>query len=274
MLNASLIWVVYLIKIDNLGVLITASVGIVWAPENERDPIRLLQNVDIATQQSKVKGRNQYTCFEEYMRNDLERSVNISQALQKSLESLDGLRLVFQPQFCVKTQKVCGSEVLLRWKHPDFGAVSPSEFIPIGEASGLAKIIDLVVLNLAGQQLSKWLAKGFTLRLSINVSVITLQHQEVYKEIISVLAKHGVPAQLVEIEMTETHRLENSDEVITNITELRRHGFTVALDDFGTGHASLSYLQKLPVDVVKIDRSFIQQIEKDGTGSNAIRRVP
>jgi len=89
-------------KVDNLGVLITASVGIVWAPENERDPIRLLQNVDIATQQSKVKGRNQYTCFEEYMRNDLERSVNISQALQKSLESLDGLRLVFQPQFCVR----------------------------------------------------------------------------------------------------------------------------------------------------------------------------
>lgn len=257
-------------RVDDFGILITASVGIVWAPENGSDPIRLLQNVDIATQQSKIKGRNQFTCFQKHMRHDLERSVNISQALPKSLKSQEGLALEFQPQICMKTQRVCAAEVLLRWEHPEFGVVSPAEFIPIGESSGLARIIDLVVLDLAAQQLSKWLEQGVTLRLAINVSVLTLQLEGAHAQIISKLRSHNIPSHLVEIEVTETYHLENSDEVITNIVGLREHGLTVALDDFGTGHASLSYLQKLPVDLIKIDRSFIQQIDKSGGGSNAI----
>ena len=257
-------------KVDDFGILITTSIGIVWAPENGADPTRLLQNVDIATQHSKLNGRNQFTYFQSRMRYDLERNVSISQALQEALESSHGLSLAFQPQICISTNRICGAEVLIRWEHPSFGVVSPSEFVPIGENSGLARILDIVVLDLAIKQLMQWINNDVAVRLSINISVLSLQLEGMADRIISKLCQSGIPSNLIEIEVTETHHLENSEEVLSNIKKIREFGVTVALDDFGTGHASLSYLQNLPIDIIKIDRSFIQKIDQSGSGSNAI----
>lgn len=261
------------LEVEQYMLLMTASIGIAWSHQSGTESRLLLQNAEIAMYKSKHGGRNQVTCFEEGMRSALERQASLTQALLVGLEQGQGLRLVFQPQFCLQTGELRGAEVLLRWRHPQLGDVSPAEFIPVAEAAGLIRVLDRFVLERAAKQQAEWLHEGIELKLSINLSVLSLKVSGTGTDILAVLASNDVPTELIEIEVTESADLEGSTEALEAMMILRTAGVTLALDDFGTGHSSLSYLQQLPLDFVKIDRSFVRNIQPQDGPSNAILRA-
>jgi diguanylate cyclase (GGDEF)-like protein len=261
------------IQLDQYVLLMTASIGVVWSPENGTESRLLLQNAEIAMYKSKHTGRNQVTCFDENMRATLERQASLTQALLHALEDGDGLALVFQPQFDFVTRQLAGAEVLLRWRHAQLGNVGPAEFVPIAEEAGLVRILDQFVMEQAAIQQARWVREGIALKLSVNLSVLSLKVSGIAEEILAVLSRHGVPPTLIEIEVTESADLEGSSEALEAMRSLRAAGITIALDDFGTGHSSLSYLEQLPLDIVKIDRSFVSNIQAGDAHSNSILRA-
>ena len=258
------------LQLDQYVLLMTASIGVVWSPKDGTEAKVLLQNAEIAMYQSKHTGRNQVTSFDDSMRTALERQTRLTQSLVSALENGRGLELAFQPQFRLSDNQLVGAEVLLRWQHPELGSISPAEFVPIAEKAGLARLLDQFVIKQAAIQQADWISAGYQLRLAINLSVLSLKTKGIAKELLDILNTHDIPPSLVEVEVTESASLEGSTEVMNEIERLRAAGITMALDDFGTGHSSLSYLQQLPLDIVKIDRSFVMRINKDDTRANAI----
>lgn len=261
------------LQIGQYVLLMTSSIGVVWSPEHGTESKMLLQNAEIAMYSSKHSGRNQVTCFDEMMRTVLERQASLTQALQHALEGKRGLRLVFQPQFSLPDNRLTGAEVLLRWNHPEFGDVGPAEFVPIAEQAGLAILLDRFVIEQTAIQQAAWIREGIRLRVSINLSVLSLRISGIAKDILTILDKYAIPTPLIEMEITESTDLEGSTEALAEILQLRAAGISIALDDFGTGHSSLSYLQQLPLDVVKIDRSFVMRIHPGDGPANSILRA-
>src|SRR6056297_3364751 len=250
--------------------LMTASMGIVWSPKDGEEAKILLQNAEIAMYQSKNAGRNQVTRFDHSMRTALERQTTLIHSLVMALEDGTGLQLAFQPQFRLADNQLIGAEVLLRWQHPELGPIGPAEFVPIAEKAGLARLLDQFVVRQAAIQQAAWIRAGYRLKLSINLSVLSLKIPGIAEELLSTLRSHEVPSALIEIEVTESEDLEGSSDALAEMKRLRAAGITLALDDFGTGHSSLSYLQELPLDVVKVDRSFVMRISPDAVRANAI----
>lgn len=261
------------VQIEHYVLLMTASIGVVWSPQNGTDSRSLLQNAEIARYHAKYRGRNQITCFDDTMRAALERQLSLTQALRLALEAKRDLHLVFQPQFSLPGQRLTGAEVLLRWWHPQLGAISPAEFVPLAEQAGLSGMLDRFVLEQAAIQQAAWVKAGFNLKLSINLSVLSLRVTGLAQDILALLGKYEIPTQLMEVEVTESVDLEGSSVALAEIVQLREAGVSVALDDFGTGHSSLSYLQQLPLDIVKVDQSFVRCIQATEGPGNAILRA-
>ncbi|SFH00444.1 PAS domain S-box-containing protein/diguanylate cyclase (GGDEF) domain-containing protein [Palleronia marisminoris] len=248
---------------------LTASIGIVVAPEDGRGAEELIRKADIAMYRSKSAGRNQATQFDDALHQAVLRNMGLTQALQQSLAAGEGLSLVYQPQYALEgEQRLVGAEALLRWQHPERGAVSPTEFIPAAERAGLIRMLDRQVIEMASRQIGDWKRQGRCTRISVNVSANTLQWEGLATFILEQLAAHDVPPHLFGVEIIETLLLESSRTTIGSLLELRRAGISIAIDDFGTGHSSLGYLQDLPVDTIKIDRSFVQGLE-EGKGRKA-----
>lgn len=260
-------------EIDGYVLLLTVSIGVVWAPDHGNEARLLLQNVEIAMYRSKSLGRNQISHFTDTMRSELQRQTSLTQALQLELISGGGLRLVYQPQFKAHDLQIAGAECLLRWEHTKLGAISPSEFIPIAEAAGLARVLDRKVFNLAAAKMAEWEKFELPFRVSVNVSPLSLKTSGFAAEVVEIFTKHGVSASQFEVEITESHNLEGSAEAFDNINGLRSAGIAIALDDFGTGHSSLSYLERLPLDRLKVDRCFINAIKNDNGKSDSILRA-
>lgn len=249
---------------------ITASLGIAIAPEDGTGADQIIRNADIAMYHSKSTGRNQVMRFDDELRRTMIRRVGLTQALQQSLTDRKGFWLAFQPQFCAINQSLVGAEALLRWSHADRGEVSPSEFIPAAENAGLMRMLDRMVVDLAARQMSEWIRLGIELHVSINMSAVSLHVEGISSQILKTLSEWGVPARLFGIEITESLYLENSAETKRNLNSLRAAGVTISIDDFGTGHSSLSYLQRLPLDVIKIDKSFIEGVRRGAKKTNAL----
>ncbi|RZU98664.1 putative bifunctional diguanylate cyclase/phosphodiesterase [Spiribacter vilamensis] len=247
--------------IDDYDLLVTASVGIVVAPSHGRTRAALLENADIGVDQAKAEGRNRVMCFSREMRAALERKLTLTQALQHALVDGDELRIVFQPRLSARDGCVCGAEVLLRWRHPSLGDISPAEFIPLAERAGLVCTLDRLVFDRAGRQLAEWQRRGCRLDLSINVSALSLIAGHAAQDMLERLDRHGVDKRSVEIEVTETENIGDSKTVHANLRQFRAAGIRVALDDFGTGHSSLRYVQALPLSTLKIDRCFVADID-------------
>lgn len=250
---------------------LTASIGIVVAPEDGEHAEDLIRKADIAIYRSKMKGRNQATRFDEAMNQEVLRTVGLTQALQHALTTSDGFTLVYQPQFSIETEpRLVGAEALLRWQHPERGAVSPAEFVPAAEQAGLIKTLDRQVIEMAIRQIGIWNRQGVCPQVSVNLSVNTLQWEGLSEYILEQLKAHDVPPHLFGIEIIETLLFESSRVTIGNLLELRRFGISIAIDDFGTGHSSLSYLQDLPVDFIKIDQSFVQGLDEAKSRNGAL----
>jgi diguanylate cyclase (GGDEF)-like protein len=251
------------IAIDNNTLYVSSSIGISYYPKDAKSSENLLKYADAAMFKAKEDGINSYSLYNSSMTTLAMKKVQLESDLHKALEN-DEFEVFYQPQYDMKKNTIIGMEALVRWIHPDKGIISPDEFIPIAEQSGLIIKLDQIVMKKAIQQVSKWHKKGLNPgKLALNLAMKHLQ----YKEFISVLKKnidkYDFKAELLELEITESQLMKNPEESISKLSELTKMGILISIDDFGTGYSSLAYLKRLPVNKLKIDRSFIMDIPKD-----------
>jgi predicted signal transduction protein with EAL and GGDEF domain len=231
-----------------------ASIGIAFHPTDGQDGDALLKYSDIALYCAKAAGRGTYRFFNTQMT----RAVNENRLLESGLRSaLDNqsLELHFQPKFACNSLAIVGFEALVRWRHPTRGDVSPETFIRVAEECGLIKRLGLWVIEQACRTAVAWESR---LPVAVNVSLLQLYDGDLQTEIAAILLRTGLPAELLEIEVTESVMADDNPAVLETLRTLKTMGIRIALDDFGTGYSSLSYLRRFTFDKIKIDRSFVQ----------------
>lgn len=237
-----------------------ASIGIAVYPQDGRTPPELLKNADAAMYAAKTAGRNRIERFADTnaqpvaMRNKLDGEVRRALASEEFF-------LVFQPQVDISTGSPVGVEALLRWRHPTRGVIGPMEFVPAAEQSGLIHQLGQRALEMACEQFKLWQQRDIFPRMSVNVSAKQLEDPFWLDSVRETIEQTKIPAQFLDLEITESMLVNNPDRVIDTLSELNRLGVTLTLDDFGTGYSSLSYLTRLPFDTIKIDRSFMHDVE-------------
>lgn len=244
---------------------IKISGGISVYPENSEEPEDLIRFADIAMHVAKKNGKNNFVYFQPDMQRVFIQKLNILNKMTQAVLS-SSFKQVYQPQFDVKSGQLRGFEALIRWNDSELGNISPSFFIPLAEECGLIIPIGNWVLNTAFETLSYW-QKNYDFKgiISVNISPIQLKQETFLEDIADLLKKYNINPKYIEIEITEGIMIENMNDAISKMKLLKDMGFKISLDDFGTGYSSLSYLQMLPLDTLKIDKSFINDITgKDG----------
>jgi diguanylate cyclase (GGDEF)-like protein/PAS domain S-box-containing protein len=246
--------------LDGLALQVDVSIGIALYPDHGTDAASLLQHGDVAMYAAK-KTRSPVALYNPEKDLTSVRHLALRGELQKAVEQ-DHLVLHFQPKILSKSNQVFGMEVLVRWNHPEHGLLFPDEFIPLAENTGLIKPITRWVLRAAAAQYSEWHRRGLEIPLSVNCSARNLMEDDLPHAIDSILRKHGVPPRQVTLEITETSLIEDPDRALQVATYLHSQGLSISIDDFGTGYSSLDYLRKLPVQELKIDKSFVMKLDQ------------
>jgi diguanylate cyclase (GGDEF)-like protein/PAS domain S-box-containing protein len=243
---------------------IGASAGIVLFPDHGEDPSTLLQHGDAALYKAKAEGRGVYHYYTDELTDLARKRIECETMLRRAVINQE-FEVFYQPQVHMQTGRIVGAEALIRWNCPLRGRVSPLEFIPVAEEIGLIGEIGEWVLNETCRQGKIWLDKGYRLTLAVNVSAHQVRHQNIPQIVERALKKSGFPADRLELELTESALMQREEETVSMLHALRAHGIRLAIDDFGTGYSSLSYLKRFPIDVLKIDKSFVDDIpyEKD-----------
>jgi diguanylate cyclase (GGDEF)-like protein/PAS domain S-box-containing protein len=242
---------------------ITPSIGIALYPTDGDDPATLLQAADSAMYQAKDSGRNRFQFFTKELFESTNKRLEIDNALRGAINRQE-LSLHYQPQFNITSGKLIGCEALLRWTHPNLGQISPAEFIPIAEDSGLILAIDRWVLHNAAKQMAIWETQGILkFTVSVNLSAAQFHHQDLVSIVQGTLAEHHISAQHLELELTEGLMMEQVEDAISVIELLHEEGVQLSIDDFGTGYSSLSYLKRFKINKLKIDQSFVRDIASD-----------
>ncbi len=245
-----------------------ASIGIVVVPDDGNSVEVLMKNADAAMYRAKEAGRATFEFFNAKLNAEGRRKVELEKALRKAVDG-SGLSLVYQPQFSAVDNSLRGVEVLMRWKHPTLGRISPGEFIPLAEESELIEQVGAWAIENACADIACMQDNGLEIKdVSINVSARQMTQAHFAKDLLGAAARHGLSPRTLTIEVTESTLAHNKDSVIALLKELRAAGMRVAIDDFGTGYSSLSYLQNLPFDIVKIDKSFVDRIEETDSSAN------
>jgi len=243
--------------IDGKRLFVSGSIGVAIYPEHGVSVDNLLKHADSAMYLAKEQGKNRVELFSDTLQARITEKYGLSADLHRALERGE-LELYYQPRKCLTRNSWNSAEVLLRWNHPELGLLLPGKFIPLAEQTGLILSIGEWVIKEACQQLHAWHCQGFHLpSISINVSTLQFQRQDLIGIVRGALASNKLRSQTLELEIVESNLLENSGSVITILKELRALGVRISIDDFGTGFSSLSYLRTLPVDILKIDRSFL-----------------
>ncbi len=239
---------------------ITTSIGISIFPYDGTDAETLIKHADISMYRAKELGRNKAIYYTAEMNAGSRKQLAMETNLRKAVER-NQLRLFYQPKVDINRNMIVGVEALLRWKHPTMGFISPLDFIPVAEDSGLIIPIGEWVLNTAFRQLKQWHNTGFTgLTVAVNLSSAQLSRPGFEDVVAQALGEAGLDARMTELEVTENVAMENIDSAITVLDRLKCMGISIAMDDFGTGYSSLNYLRRLPIDIVKIDKSFVSEI--------------
>lgn len=252
---------------------ITTSIGISIYPDHGQDPDTLLKRADQAMYFAKGRGGNQYQIYRPGMAKDLSRKVLIEQSLHKALGNNE-FSLEYQPIIHVPKGSIVGFEALIRWHHPLLGMISPSEFIPLAEESGLIHEIGIWILKTACLQSKCWQKEEFaSTYVSINASARQFDNDYFVKTIEQVLHDTGLPPHCLRIEITESTAMTNVMEMISKLAELSQLGVNISIDDFGTGYSSLSYLKKFPINTLKVDQSFVRDINKDKNQEAIIQAI-
>ncbi len=243
---------------------VTASVGITLYPVDNADPMALLNNADIAMYQAKEQGRNNFKFFTPSMHEEILRYHGLATGLKNALTEQQ-FHLLYQPQFSLIDHRVHAVEALLRWDHPVRGRVGPEEFISVAEESGYIIPIGLWILDGACRQIKQWESGGLPPpRVAINVAPVHFLQPGFHDQVRAVLCRYDVDPSLLELELTEWSLMEDTDRARECLRGLKDIGVRLAIDDFGTGYSCLSYLRRFPIDVLKIDRSFVAELDTSG----------
>ncbi len=262
-------------KLNEMEFSVGASIGITFGSQDYDQPEELLRDADLAMYQAKAQGGNSYFCFEQAMYPRAVARLHLEYDLKRALDCQE-FHLCYQPLVSLQTEKIHGFEVLLRWNHHTKGLISPSEFIPIAEETGLINDIDLWVLEQACLQLSQWrknYPQAANVYLNVNVSALQIKQANLGKKIEKLLNLLQLPGHCLKLEITETAFLETTNLDILMFEQLKALGIGLCIDDFGTGYSSLSRLHQLPIDTVKVDRCFIEGIETDTTQEAIVQTV-
>jgi diguanylate cyclase (GGDEF)-like protein/PAS domain S-box-containing protein len=247
---------------DGDDLTVTASVGVIVTSDASSDPGTLLQQADIAMYEAKSAGRDGFRLYDSKLRVRAMANHDFDATLRKAIDKKE-LFLLYQPLFSLDDQSLRGAEALVRWKHPERGVVLPGDFIPLAEERGLIGSIDTFVFDEACRQLAEWVAEGslpddFTM--AVNLSGRQLSDPALVGRVASSIRSHGVLPRQLCLEITETALIGELGEATTTLADLSKLGVRIALDDFGTGYSTLAHVQRLNVDILKIDRSFVEQI--------------
>ncbi|NJL07800.1 MAG: EAL domain-containing protein [Methylacidiphilales bacterium] len=243
-------------EVEGQTLAISTSIGIALAPEHGVSPDELIKNADLALYRAKGDGRNGYAIYDPTMTVHATARQELERDLRRAIAN-DEMELHYQPQIEAKTGRVSGAEALLRWRHPTRGFIPPSEFIPIAEETGLIECIGEWVLHAACTEAAGWPADT---KLAVNLSPVQFRKGNIFNTILCALVESGLPAERLEVEVTESLLLESDITNLDIIRNLQNIGVSVALDDFGTGYASLSYLTRFPFDTIKIEKFFTMHL--------------
>lgn len=249
------------VKIDDgSDLFLNASIGIALFPRDGTSPEGLLKNADVAMYRAKDQGGNKICFYAPEMEARVRHRLTMEHGLRRALES-EEFALHYQPQADLTSDRIIGAEALLRWFPPGEASPSPVEFIPVAEQSGLIIPIGRWVITTVAKQIRSWLDAGLdVVPIAVNLSVRQIQDTELVAWLVTELADIPLTHCWLKLEITESAMMENLNEMLAVLSKLRNHGFSIALDDFGTGYSSLSYVKSLPIDIVKIDRSFIKDV--------------
>jgi diguanylate cyclase (GGDEF)-like protein len=241
---------------------LTCSLGVSVYPLDAVDPVTLIKQADTAMYAAKEAGRNAYRFYTADMNARVQQRLQLETDMRRALMD-DEFFLVYQPQIDLRSGRACGVEALLRWRDPTRGVVSPSEFIPIAEESGMIQALGARVLRDACRQLMQWHKQNMLLRLSVNLSVQQLQHESWLSVVEEALASSGLPPHYLDLEITESVIITHPERAVATLVRLKQMGVSITVDDFGTGYSSLSYLARLPIQGVKIDQRFVRGLEQN-----------
>jgi diguanylate cyclase (GGDEF)-like protein/PAS domain S-box-containing protein len=259
--------------IENHQFYISMSVGVVEYPSDGNTTTTLLKNADIAMYSAKREGKNRVLFYKEDISVDIAQHLKMINDLQYGIDG-EQFVLYYQPQYSLESGNIIGAEALVRWVHPGEGFIPPGEFIPLAEESGQIYRLERWIMANALRQKKEWEDRGFReLVMSINLSGKTLTSNINFKEIEQIIAKNRVDYSGVVIEVTETASISDVGIVINHLNILRKWGIKIALDDFGTGYSSLNYLKMFPINIIKLDRSFINAINENGIDTLLIRNI-
>jgi diguanylate cyclase (GGDEF)-like protein len=255
---------------DGPGVAVTASIGV--AVGQYATPDALLRDADLALYAAKAAGRDRYSLFDASMHDDAQERRALEADLAGALRD-DQLYLLYQPIFNLADRSIEGVEALLRWRHPVRGIVGPDEFIPLAEESGLIVPIGRWVLEQACRQGADWARAGHKLGVSVNVSAFQLGREDFAEDVRRTLAETGLAASSLLLEITETTVMRDIAAACMDLEQMKQVGVRVAIDDFGTGYASLAQLQRMPVDILKVDRSFVAALDDGEQGADLLQAI-
>ncbi len=250
----------------------TASIGIALYPTDTREVKKLVRCAETAMFQAKEQGRNTFQFYSGVVRSRAYERLNLESGLHKALKA-EEFCLYYQPKVNLRTQKVVGMEALLRWHHEGFGWVSPAQFIPLAEETDLILGIGQWVLQKACEQNQRWTEAGYDLRVSVNVSGQQFSRSNIVKVIDEALESSGLDPQYLQLELTESVLMKNISNTAFKLSELKKRGVSVAVDDFGTGYSSLAYLKRFHLDTLKIDQSFVRDIENDADDAAIVSAI-
>jgi diguanylate cyclase (GGDEF)-like protein/PAS domain S-box-containing protein len=261
------------IIIKNQEVIVTPSIGISLFPEDGEQATVLLEKSDTAMYNVKKSGRNHFCFYSQKLENQAKARLVLEAELRRAIESNE-FEMHYQPQIDLISHELIGAEALIRWNHPDKGLVSPDSFIPLAEETGLIVPLGKWIIKKVCSQLQLWKSQGFPLiKVAINLSAHQFTDKNLVSTITQEIRKHGLTSESIQVEITESMMIQDIDRVIKILDDLKSAGVSIAVDDFGTGYSSLEYLKKLPIDKLKIDKSFVDSVMDNTDDASIVQAV-